>query len=590
MITEKKLQNTMGNETLLEAKQIIINEIKKIFDWMNKSEVVDEYAYIILWRPVEWIVEYLEFKRRIQDCPKLSFRDLYGQWKNLSVDQKLNNAIIDAKVKKSADRLRWLRNATVHHYESIYKDPYIWDEFFNFVDYFEKIEGIIVSDIDVYPPDIEISQYACFQMMCGSDAELALFNETYTYIKSPDASPLVSIQKMEYLAQRYAQSLLAMRGCKIEIKDGEGIFVDDKRTRSFIDYYTSELVMTYPSEIYTINKLKLIREIRNKAIHTVDAGSSVLKEFTTIWFELMQEFFCDSEGVAHTISKELELLRSPQCLDILEGFISAYDMFIPEKLIVDIKEVLIPVINLENKLKEVKAEYQERMAEAIEEKQELLLDELNSRLDDVFKTILEKQGKQKVAEYKKIIKDYLGEYETYLGESVRNYIITALSIKDTLDEKQFGGADYAGACIELTRAIEKLLYDKVFDKYCNYLDNHESEKNELSSEIRAAVKEDRIMLGQYKKIWGVEEGYDKDGQVYYTFCRRKHMYKNKTGDELRDLLASEEQLIAGVKSNYRDKAAHRLEINKKEMAECLSAVLSGENALIKRLLEDMEKG
>ena len=70
--------------------------------------------------------------------------------------------------------------------------------------------------------------------------------------------------------------------------------------------------------------------------------------------------------------------------------------------------------------------------------------------------------------------------------------------------------------------------------------------------------------------------------------KEKDLYKEKSEKKLREILSYEEKLIDKIKTNYRDKSAHRYEISHKKAEECLEAVLTGDDAIFKLLIEDMK--
>ena len=582
----------MDKNYLRDDRKRIITEIQDIIDIINSTEYVDEYIYILLWRPIEWIIDYYALERKYEQNSSITIEEFLEGWNEKTVDEKvktetLGKSFFDESIWQMVDNLRWFRNVTIHHRKDIEANTQVFSDFMIICNDYLSRTGETINEHINSMPDIVLSKYASAQEMNGTDVDVGLFYETYSYLKSPDAVSLFSILKMEYLAQRFAYSLLIERGCKIEYN--KGIYINQNETDSYIDYYTSDKFKSYKSEAITKKNLRILRDSRNCAIHTVESGNEIIDEYTSVWFLLMQEYYCDEQTIQSTIAKELEGYKYASSVSLLESFIETYNKFLPRKMIVDIKGVLIPALSTEMKLKQLKMEYSEKLDEATEDEKEQIIAEMNLKLDESFNQILKKQSVEKISEYREKIYEFLEGYGPYLGEVSINYLITAFSLREALEENSFLGFDYAGVCIEFTRSIEKYLYEKVFERFCSYVRNHSDEEDKLNDYVRKRVNKNKIMLGDYQKIWGVEKGYDSSGDVYNSFCRQEHMYNNKVDDELKDLLIEEADLIKMINENYRIKSAHRYEVDECLMDKCVVDILTGDNAVLKKLLVDMEE-
>ena len=80
------------DEHLKRYKASILAGIEEVRDYCESNEQLDEYTYILLWRPVEWIIEYcalVDYKEYRGDTTESTIEDFIAERKELSVDRKI---------------------------------------------------------------------------------------------------------------------------------------------------------------------------------------------------------------------------------------------------------------------------------------------------------------------------------------------------------------------------------------------------------------------------------------------------------------------------------------------------------------------
>ncbi len=592
----------MKSDILTKNRDIIITEINKIVHTLETKDEVDEYIYIILWRPVEWILDYYALEDYLQHNTDAKAETLIKKRAKMTVDEKVHaipSSEPDSLV-EAYDQLRWYRNATYHRYDDLNLNQDIFHYFQVVCDSFYSRTDSGNFSLPEALPSIcwfKVEQHIDIEINEPSQALVAYAENFYKplsiYRAESTSDSLEAIVLMEAAAQKYAKELIDGRNIRIEYRRGEqeknGIYIDGNRWPSFIDYYTSSSMKCYPSELSTCEKMKTLRDIRNKVVHNV-SGQVITEEYKTIWLELMRDWFYNDTKIRNHIEKELALLKTTESLAHLKSFSSICNKMLSKKLVVDIDSVLLSVAESIEKMRLLQEQYKDQLENASDEEREYITNEMAIQMNSYFDEIRAHQGKKENEEFQAFIRECLGEYYGYLDDKMLNSLVTALTVQKALTENRECDLNYAAVCTQLTCAIEHYLYEKVYKHYREYVLPGSDVYKNVSESAKKIIKYKKISLGKYKDIMGI--GTDNSGeetyQVYREFCSEVNLYHNKSEDALKALLAEEVQLIDVVK-DYRNDAAHGAAIDAETAERCMEDILTGDNAILKRLLIDMEE-
>ena len=116
----------VDNKVLFQNREIIAEEVNKVIIMLNSRRNVDEYMYILLWRPIEWILDYYALEDSLKHNPNITIGEFRKIW-NFTVDEKvygenIGKRFFEGKTRDNVCDLRWHRNATIHHYNNLKGD------------------------------------------------------------------------------------------------------------------------------------------------------------------------------------------------------------------------------------------------------------------------------------------------------------------------------------------------------------------------------------------------------------------------------------------------------------------------------------
>lgn len=576
-----------------------INGIKK---YLESHPVVDEYVYVLLWRPVEWITDFYGYQAAVKDgC------DVGEYWKaqagrDVNAKVKACKELVSEEVYKALRKLRDYRDRCVHRYR-LKAEPNVFG-MFDLVchDFYQKTgkKSQINKKAAAYQTKIEISQGLDESDAPAGERDQELVGQLLDALEQGDEDQVVLACKMELLAQRYAKELLEAHGHTFRYNNTArkgGIYIDDDENSilTYIDYYVK--YHATKAERHTQEALDAIRLNRNAIIHELKCDEKNFHDMCVVWNRLMQEYFCDHKEVC----KRLKTLdQSEVSLDDLIEHVNAYaeqvNEFTQAGIMKEINRVLVILQCIMKKYEDLKDEFDSKIRQAnSEEEREKLQNEYCIRVSEIYQTYLKQIAESEMEKYEREVDDSLGELKDEIEKETRGFLTCACLLADTFEQKALGNPDLdcGGACIEFTRAVELFLYKKIFREYKTYREKQDLGMIPFFREND--YQNDLVTLGSYQYIFGLKKKNNGDMvqtpafSEYVEFCREQQIYKVSDKNKLERMLREEYQQIDQVKTAYRDKTAHREKMEIETLRACKADVLASSNALIKKLISDLNQ-
>ena len=293
--------NNASADKLNQCKEDILKGISHTYDFCEQGNIFDEYTYILLWRPIEWIIDYAlleHFIKKKKDLTEDEINAYIKEYKKKGVDRKVRevknaenpeNVLILLKDNiYKIDYLRRCRNGVIYHY--IKEDNNI-----NPFNYFDDICEAFILNIcpgheykRVSSPNyrIQLSDLASIYKL-NIDQVYGRLKNIIDYLKVSNHNRVISICKMEELAQLIAYNILINDLHKkiTHIKGNKkGIYVDNHLVSSYIDCLKKEVSK---SNLLSFKKISLdlhqLRKNRNNAIHVLEVTAQMEEDFRTVW-------------------------------------------------------------------------------------------------------------------------------------------------------------------------------------------------------------------------------------------------------------------------------------------------------------------
>lgn len=585
-------------------KADILSGSSCLINYCNEHTQFDEYIYILLWRPIEWMIDYAELEQFMQKEPNptdQSISEFISNRNKLNVDQKVNLINPNEHPQDTPswlkdcyiyiNHLRRCRNAVIYHYiKDSNVDPF---KYFNII-YKRFHEAYNFNDeyCEISPNNREIR----LSEMSGIydiniDQIYIRLRDIIEYMNDPEHDNVISICKMEELAQ-----LLAYKILKGDLKkkityienNKRGIYVDGKKVDSYIDALTKKK----PEREWLLLKkttmcLKEIRGIRNMSLHILGVTDEMENDLRLVWATVMNNAF----GYDERISRLLEPFIINESLQRSLRNLSSYNRYYKNEsssnALISIGNTLSLTIAASQAIAGIFYKYTEQLDKLSENDQKELYDKMSEEIIQTIDKCLIVDEKTKT-KYKDLAKRYFGaKYEN--NKDTYHCLETALLLYETAGDL---ACDYAGICIELTRALEIYLYDKISCKLKQYLEQYADIK--FSKDIKDKLAKDAITLGNYPYMY--LNHTSKNSKRFLEFCKSQSIYSISDENTLKEEILYEMQKIGEMNKAYRKDSAHRGIISKEIMNDCMKDILMGKStdctaqdskALLKRISEAM---
>ena len=580
-----------------------IDDVKR---YLETHACVDEYIYVILWRPIEWIIDYYAFLHSKNEGVKPA--DFWEKQSQLGVDKKTKKmeGIVSKEIYEAMYSLRDYRNRAVHRYD-LKEDTASFIKFDLVCEDFYKKTGKKSHNHKKacdYGTQIIKNEFFNEGDAPAGEGDKKLFYSILESLKDNNPSAVTISCKMENLAQRYAKELLIEAGHTFVYKnrDGKsGIFIDDRQEDIFtyINYYTGTFKIR-KSERQTRESLETLRNVRNAAMHQTDLEPALFERLKITWKKLMQEYFDDDEAIRKALEDTIKTdISVNEAIKTLQAYIELDREYYASGVFEEISNALVFFQETITSVMEMKGKYQMQLNNAkTEEEKEEIRENLICEIERANTAFYSRQNEKTLNECENRLQSLLGSSNGRIRGAVRNYLKTALLLSDMLEKRsKFDKkVDCAGACIEYTRAIELFLFESIYRRYKEYRSDQGWEH--VKTIGKKEYDEDRITLGQYGPIFGIAKNWEdmKDAERdrfeeehgrYISFCKEEMLYGSKTEEEIADIADKEYQKINQIKEQYRDRSAHRLGVEIDVLACCEKDILSGEDALFAMLLDDI---
>ena len=594
-----------------ELQDKIFDGIEDVKEYLAIHTCVDEYIYVILWRPIEWIIDYYASLQSKKDGD--NWDDFWKKQAQVGVDGKIKRmeGLVSEGTYKAMNALRSYRNRAIYRYDLAKKTS----PFTNFdlvCENFYKLTGRKPHNqkkTEEYKTQIITNEFFFKESdKTAGDGEKELFRDIIgslkNIIESLDGNNFDKVTiscKMESLAQRYAKELLMDAGHNFKYKHDEknGIFIDDEQESigSYIDYYTNEKKFKIrKSERRTRESLKILREVRNAAMHN-SIDTELFNDLMLVWKRLMQDYFCDDKDIQKVLEETIKTdIATSEAIKALKTYIELDKKYYSKGIFEEISYALMLLDETMTSVTDMKNRYLDQIdkAKSEAEKEEItekLIEEIERKNTEFFN----KQNEETLKEYEKKLETSLGINNYKINGEVRNYLKTALLLSDLLENssKNNPEVDCAGACIEYTRALELFLFEKIYERYKRYRSDRNWEH--IRTFAKKKYDEDRITLGEYRSIFGIacssqeenSQNFLNERANFISFCKDEMLYGSKTEDEIENISNDEYQKFDNIKVKYRDPSAHRLAMKKECLSECMKDILTGKDAIFPKLMEDL---
>ena len=139
-------------------------------------------------------------------------------------------------------------------------------------------------------------------------------------------------------------------------------------------------------------------------------------------------------------------------------------------------------------------------------------------------------------------------------------------------------SDYAGICIELTRALEIYLYNKISNKINEYLIENGDDSLNLDSRTLQLIRDGKPTLGTYRYLY--RSHTDAGSQAFLSFCIDEGIYLDNNSNSLGEELLYEMNTIDKIREAYRNRIAHRDIINEEDMLNCVKDIIEGQGPIV----------
>lgn len=562
------------DEHLKQYNASILAGISQVRDYCIAADKLDEYTYILLWRPVEWIIEYcalIEYKERSSDKTEVTIENFIAERKLLNVDQKVD-IIKSSELSHHYDEmdfLRWCRNSVIYHYvEEPNRDPFecfdsICEEFVRI--YCPKAGYAPISSLNCH---IQFSEIAS-EYDTDIDHIYERIQSVISYMNNSQHNKVISICKMEELAQLLVYKILKDDyQCTIQyiINGKKGIYINGEPSKSYIDYFTNN----YKDNFITKNlcqKLDLLRSTRNKAMHVFDITDEIEADFRLLWATIINTYF----GYEKKISKLLGLFLNKENLQKSIRNLTRDNKYIENEsnhnAIVSVGRHL-SLIN--DALEKTHAIYNTLVKELSENPDSTIEDifaERAAEISDILNSTYRNVDESTQERYREMAKAYFrANYSN--NEGTYHYLETALLLYNIIGDYSY---DKAGICIELTRALENYLYYKIAVKLKAYMQENPDVK--INEKAKRSIELNKPTLGTYHNLYRSHN--TEYSNAFLEFCSSNNIYTIDDENELKNEIYEEMETIKAINNNYRIPIAHREQINTDLMNNCMRDILTG---------------
>lgn len=587
-------------DNLSKYKEDICSGIRYVQNYCDSRDYFDEYTYILLWRPVEWMIDFTEYYRFINSASRLTIegiKEFNEEYRTLSVDNKTARIRQYNKLKTTSsweknniefiDQLRWARNAVIYHYiEESDKDP------------FECFDNICKSFIQEF--DLEIKYNALssptrriqLSKLSGTydiDAEQIYLRlkSTIDYICDSKHDKVIAICKMEELVQLMAYKVLKEDLNKKIVYERDGkkaIFVDGGSFKSYIDALTNSLEkMNWLILRKTCQSLKKIREIRNMTMHVISIPDDVEKSYRTVWVETIKNSFGYDDRINRLLDKRFPTKDNHEIVGMLTNCIRYYNKELSHRAVVSIENIVPLISAFVQATFDIDDNYADQLATATKKARSKLEKKKRRELEKRFEEIWGSADESLREKYKEMAIQYFGAaYDT--NEETYHCLESALLLYDILGDQT---SEYSSICIELTKALEIYLYSKIASKLKEYVKTHPDMN--VESVIKDNLENNCISLGNYPYMY---PDYDSNNsRDFLAFCKSQNIYPIENDDLLKSELLYEMRKIGEINFNYRKGSAHRDITPEQKMRNCMDEILKGgdigRKAFLKRVSEAM---
>lgn len=565
-------------EHLKQYKASILAGISEVRDYCKTNEQLDEYIYILLWRPVEWIIEYcalVEYQENSDDLTASSIEDFIAERKKLSVDKKILSIKSSELCRhdEKIDFLRWRRNSVVYHY--------IKDNDGNPFEYFDDICEDFVRIYcpgDVYVP---VSALNCrirlSEMAQKYDTDLEYIyeqiNSVINYINDSRHNKVISICKMEELVQIMVYKILEEDySCTIQyILDGKkGIYINNERSISYIDYFVEKYKDKLIAKTLCI-ELELLRSTRNKAMHVFNITDEMEADFRLLWATVMNNYFGYEERINRLLSFFLTKENLQKCIRNLSRDNNYIDHESGHQAIVTIGKHLAQVNMALEKTYELYDSLIEEFNNNSNSSKEDIFAKWSAEISSVLNNAYHNIDNSTQGRYKEMAKSYFNA--NYSVNSVTyHYLETALMLYNVIGDYPF---DKAGVCIELTKALENYLYCKIAVKLRAYLE-HDPDLP-IDRQSKKSIQDDKPTLGSYTRLYTDHD--NNNSRAFLRFCINNRIYSIDDESKLKNEILEEMLFIKDINANYRIPIAHRGQITVEIMNDCMGDILKGRETI-----------
>lgn len=583
------------NDILEKYKRDICSGITHIQHYCENRDQFDEYTYLLLWRPIEWMIDYTAFYQYIYTASHLTKGDVeqfIEESKKLSVDDKtksdyeviLTNSWAKDDI-KHIKQLRWARNAMIYHYiEESEKDPFkCFDSICK--SFLEECSiGIEYKEISSPDRKIQLSEFSGKYDINNDQVYLQL-KYIIDYVNDPERDRVISICKMEELVQQMAYKTLKEdlnKSIVYELDGEKGIFVDEEKVKSYID----ALVDNYEKMGWLVLKkttqdLKKIREIRNIALHVLSIPVDLENSYRAVWAETIKNTFGYDDRIIRLLDRKMAIKDSQEIIGILSSCINYYKKVSSSQTIVSLEDIIPLITTALKAASDIDDRYAEQLVTASKKERRAIEKKKLKERNKEYERIWRESNESIKLKYKDIAIEYFGAvYDS--NEETYHCLETALLLYDILGDQP---SEYSGICIELTKALEIYLHKKISCKLKEYLIKHPHMN--IDDDVRKRLGKDNITLGDYPYMY---PNHDSDiGRDFFAFCKSQGIYSIYDDALLKDELLYEMQKISEINQKYRKKSAHREIITEEKMNACMNDILKSNDPKKKAFLNSISK-
>lgn len=562
------------DEHLKRYKASILAGIEEVRDYCESNEQLDEYTYILLWRPVEWIIEYcalVDYKEYRGDMTESTIEDFIAERKELSVDRKILS-ISASELYMHYDEINFLRrrrNSVIYHYiKESYGNP------------FECFDSICKEFVRIYCPEdvyTPISPLNCqirlSEMTKEYDTDMEHIYErihsVINYINNSRHNKVIAICRMEELIQIMMYKILKEDySCTIQYyRNGrKGIFINDERSISYIDYFAKK----YNDKLLTKNlciELELLRSTRNKAMHVFNITDEMEADFRLLWATILNNYFGYEEKISRLLYLFLAKENLQKSIRNLYRDNNYIDHESGHQAIVTIGRHLPQLNRALERTYEIYDKLILELSNNQDSSKEEILSKWSTEISIIFDTAYHNADESTRGRYREMAKSYFRA--NYSDNSVTyHYLETALMLYNIIGDYPF---DKAGVCIELTKALENYLYCKIAVKLRDYME-HDPDI-QIDRQSKKSIQIDKPTLGSYTRLYTDHE--NTNSRAFLRFCIDNKIYSIDDENALKNEILEEMMFIKDINADYRIPIAHRGQISTEMMNNCMGDILTG---------------